>query len=194
MTLLKVRGAFLRAPDNGAFLRDKRILEAFAESGYLSGNEEREIVTCGAWNARANRRPDISTLRQFADYREPGAVKMAYDFTVADAGAGWTHIVTETRIQVLDDPTRRGLARYWRLIVPGSGLLRRQWLDGIRRRAENPSSPAACNRSLTQVLRQLAGTLTFRYSSRPLAAHCAPRARAASAAGAVASRRSGLSP
>jgi hypothetical protein len=50
--------------------------------------------------------------------------------------AGGSTISTETRVLATDDLTRRGMARYWRLIVPGSGLLRRQWLDGIKRRAE----------------------------------------------------------
>lgn len=40
----------------------------------------------------------------------------------------------------LDQATRQGMARYWRLIVPGSGLLRRQWLDGIKKRAESEHS------------------------------------------------------
>ena len=40
-------------------------------------------------------------------------------------------------VMALGDSTRRGMGRYWRLIVPGSGLLRREWLDGIRRRAES---------------------------------------------------------
>jgi hypothetical protein len=75
-------------------------------------------------------------LQEFADYREQGAIKMAFDFYVEDAGGGWSTISTETRVLAIDDSTRRGMARYWRLIVPGSGLLRRQWLDGIRRRAE----------------------------------------------------------
>ncbi len=43
----------------------------------------------------------------------------------------------------LDDATRRGMGRYWRLIVPGSGLLRRQWLDGITRRAESADQATA---------------------------------------------------
>jgi hypothetical protein len=66
---------------------------------------------------------------------------MAYDFFVEDAGGGWSTISTETRVRALDDLTRRGMARYWRLIVPGSGLLRRQWLDGIKKRAESMPNP-----------------------------------------------------
>jgi hypothetical protein len=61
---------------------------------------------------------------------------MAFHFRAEDAGGGWSTISTETRLVAPDPATRSSLGRYWRLIVPGSGLLRRQWLDGIRRRAE----------------------------------------------------------
>ncbi len=141
VTLLKIRGAALRIHDTGDFLQDKRVLDAFSASGYVSGGSEHEIVMCGGANVRAQRRLEVRTLQEFADYREQGAVKMAYDFNVEDAGGGWSTISTETRVLATDDATRRGMGRYWRLIVPGSGLLRRQWLDGIKRRAESTPNP-----------------------------------------------------
>jgi hypothetical protein len=141
VTLLKIRGAALRIHDTGGFLQDKRILDAFSASGYVSGGSEHEIVMCGGANVRAQRRLEVRTPQEFADYREQGAVKMAYDFNVEDAGGGWSTISTETRVLATDDATSRGMGRYWRLIVPGSGLLRRQWLDGIKRRAESMPNP-----------------------------------------------------
>ena len=141
VTLLKIRGGALRIHDTGDFLQDKRILDAFSASGYVSGGSDHEIVMCGGANMRAKRNLAVRTLQEFADYREQGAVKMAYDFNVEDAGGGWSTISTETRVLALDDLTRRGMARYWRLIVPGSGLLRRQWLEGIKKRAESMPNP-----------------------------------------------------
>lgn len=141
VTLLKIRGAALRIHDTDGFLQDKRVLDAFSASGYLFGGSEHEIVMFGVWNVRANRRPEVRTLQEFADYREQGAVKMAYDFNVEDAGGGWSTISTETRVLALDDFTRRGMGRYWRLIVPGSGMLRLQWLEGIEKRAESMPNP-----------------------------------------------------
>ncbi len=136
-TLLKIRGAVLRTPNQGAQdFEGKRIVDSFLQSGYFSADSEHEIVILGVWNARANRRPDVHSFREIADYREQGAVKMAFDFTVEEAGEAWSAITTETRVQVLDDASR-GFAQYWRLIVPGSGLLRLQWLEGIKRRAES---------------------------------------------------------
>ncbi len=142
VTLLKIRRAALRTPfhDTGD-LQDKRVLDAFSESGYLFGGSEHEIVMFGVWNVRANRRPEVRTLREFVDYREQGAVKMAFNFSVEEAGEGWSTISTETRVMALDDIISRGMARYWRLIVPGSGLLRLQWLEGIKKRAESMPNP-----------------------------------------------------
>jgi len=142
VTLLRIRGAVLRIPETNGFLQDKRILDAFSESGYLFGGSEHEIVMFGVWNVRANRRPDVRILQEFADYREQGAVKMAYSFNVEDADGGWSTISTETRVLAVDEFTRRGMGRYWRMIVPGSGLLRRQWLEGIKKRAESMPTPS----------------------------------------------------
>jgi hypothetical protein len=140
VTLLKIRGAALHAHDTGEFAQDKRIFDAFSASGYVSNGSEREIVMCGGANVRAKHSLEFQTLQEFADYREQGAVKMAYDFYVEDAGGGWSTITAETRVLATDDFTRRGMGHYWRLIVPGSGLLRRQWLDGIKKRAESMPS------------------------------------------------------
>jgi hypothetical protein len=137
-TLLKIRSAALRTPAHqGGDLQEKRVFDAFSASGCLQDGSGHEIVLFGAANVREQRRPDVRTVQQFVDYRERGAVKMAFDFRAETAGEGWSTLSTETRVMALDDATRSGMGRYWRLIVPGSGLLRRQWLDGIKRRAES---------------------------------------------------------
>ena len=124
VTLLKIRGAVLRTPvhDIGN-LQDKRMLDAFTDAQYLFGRSEHEIVMLGGLECAGERRPTVAYFAEFADYREQGGVKMGYNFNVEDAGGGWSTISAETRVLALDDVTRRGLGRYWRLIVPGSGLL-----------------------------------------------------------------------
>lgn len=136
--LLRVRAAALHSPSEnpGAFLRDLRILDSFAASGYAAGGSDHEIVMAGGANIKLGRPLQMHTLQEFANYRQPGGIKIAYGFEVEDAGNGWSQLTTETRMAAVDG-AGRGMARYWRLIVPGSGLLRRQWLDGIKRRAEN---------------------------------------------------------
>ena len=138
-TLLKIRATALRAPahESDVFSQDKRILDLFSASGYVTGGSDHEIVTCGGANVRAHDNLKPTTLQEFANYHEPGAVKMAFDFYAQDEGGGWSTLTAETRVLATDDLTRSGMGRYWLLIVPGSGLLRRQWLDGIKRRAEN---------------------------------------------------------
>jgi hypothetical protein len=142
VTLLKIRGTASGTPfhDAGYFSPDKRVFDAFSASGYVFGGSEHEILMCGGADMRAKRPLAVRTLQEFADYREQGGVKIAYDFNVEDAGDGWSTVTAETRVEVQDN-YGRGPAIYWRLIVPGSGLLRIQWLDGIKRRAEGPPNP-----------------------------------------------------
>jgi hypothetical protein len=137
VTLLKIRGAVLRTPyrEAGAFAPDKRILDGFAASGVVGGSEHEIVMAWGA-DVQAKRPIQARTLQEFADYRQPGTVKMCSNFTVKETGAGWSTVTTETRVLALND-SNRGMAIYWRLMVPGSGLLRRQWLDGIKKRAES---------------------------------------------------------
>ena len=141
-TLLKIRGAVLRIPshEGSALPQDQRMLDGFAASGYVFGGSEHEILMCGGANMRAKGPLQVHTLQEFADYREPGAVKIAFDFNVADVGGGWSTVSAETRVAVQKDFSR-GPAIYWRLVVPGSGLLRREWLEGIKRRAESMPNP-----------------------------------------------------
>jgi hypothetical protein len=145
VTLMRIRGTALRRPfyDPGNF-QNERVLDALSApgSGFITlGGTEHEIVMGGVGNARAIRRPEVNNLPEFAAYRQEGAVKVAFNLNVQDAGDGWSTISTETRILALDDFSRRIMGCYWRLIVPGSGLLRRQWLEGIKKRAESAPVP-----------------------------------------------------
>lgn len=140
-TLLRIRAAALRLPDKSASFQNMRVLDAFAMSGYVSDNGAHEIVMAGGANALEKRPLKPRSPQEFAADQQPGTVKIAFNFTAEDVGGGWSIVSTETRIFASDDSTRRGMARYWRLIVPGSGLLRRQWLNGIKTRAESMTSP-----------------------------------------------------
>ena len=140
VTLLKIRSVAGGIHETGAALEEMqrmRIIDSFSKAGYLLASNEREILSCGGWNVRASRPIGARTLQEYAAYREPGAAKMAFDFRVEDVGGGWSTLRAETRVVATDEATRRGMGRYWRMIVPGSGLLRIQWLDGIKNRAES---------------------------------------------------------
>lgn len=137
-TLMKIRGIVLRAPfqATGYFAPDKRVMDVFTASGYLADSSGHEFVMFGAVNSRLKRGVVIHTWEEYVDCRDPGTAKMAFNFTAEDAGGGWTTVTTETRMMV-EDSSSHAPAIYWRLIVPGSGLLRREWLAGIKRRAES---------------------------------------------------------
>jgi hypothetical protein len=71
----------------------------------------------------------------FAAFDRPGHYKVAFDFRVTEG-----LLTTETRVISTDEAARRRFARYWALIRLPSGLIRRDWLHGIRRRAEEPGA------------------------------------------------------
>jgi hypothetical protein len=48
-----------------------------------------------------------------------------------------TRLTTETRVFAQTDKARRKFAIYWRIIRPGSGIIRRGWLEAIKLRAES---------------------------------------------------------
>lgn len=60
----------------------------------------------------------------------------AMNFAVRPDGATGSIVTTETRVFAGTASARRRFAAYWRLIYPGSALIRRTWLRAIRKRAE----------------------------------------------------------
>jgi hypothetical protein len=79
--------------------------------------------------------PPASALEFEAARLRSGVALAAMNFRLTNA-AGGTLLVTETRVFAPDRDVRRRFALYWLVIRPGSGLIRRMWLRGIRRRAE----------------------------------------------------------
>ncbi|MGE5111213.1 MAG: hypothetical protein ACM3JB_10185 [Acidobacteriaceae bacterium] len=137
VTLMRIRGVALRRAFHPGDSQNQRVFEAFSSAFTSLGASEHEIVMGGIGKARSPR-PEVKNLAEFSGYHDEG-IKIAFNLYVADAGDGWSNVRTDTRVLALDDYSRRIMGRYWRLIVPGSGLLRRQWLDGIKKRAESAS-------------------------------------------------------
>ena len=71
----------------------------------------------------------------FRAFREKGCAKAAWNFSL-DEKSDSTLLATETRIQCLDEASRRSFSVYWTLIAPFSGWIRREMLATIKRRAE----------------------------------------------------------
>ena len=72
----------------------------------------------------------------FAALDVGGIPKVVFNFAIEPAAFGCMAVTTETRIHTEKPEMQRQFAAYWRVIQPGSALLRRTWLDAIRRRAE----------------------------------------------------------
>jgi hypothetical protein len=86
------------------------------------------------WKLRGGQAVTIRNGSDFAAFDRPGFVKAAIGFVVLEQAEG-TRIETETRALATDAGSRRRFARYWRLIRPGSGAIRRSWLRAAARRA-----------------------------------------------------------
>jgi len=76
------------------------------------------------------------TPEEFRNWAPPDNVKIAANFLIEDAGNGRSRVITETRVAATDESARGKMARYWALIYPGSGMIRRSLLNAIRERAE----------------------------------------------------------
>lgn len=85
---------------------------------------------------RVARFKEHGTPDNFKALQTPGFALGAMNFRLEDAGNGETLVTTETRVHATDASTRRRFAAYWRMIYPGSALIRVMWLRAIRARAE----------------------------------------------------------
>jgi hypothetical protein len=103
----------------------------------LAEDQDREIVL---WTLvvrpllwRPNGRP---TPDDFKELRAVGFAVAAINFRIQDEVGGFSQLTTETRAYATDASARRKFAAYWRVIYPGSALIRVMWLRAIRHRAE----------------------------------------------------------
>lgn len=124
---------------------DKPVCEVALRSGfYLLADEPPSEMVLGTFvvvpkAARANPPPRI-TAATFAAIRSPGFAIAVMNFRLRSLGPNRTRLTTETRVFTTDATTRRRFAAYWRVIYPGSSIIRMMWLRAIRRRAELPAA------------------------------------------------------
>jgi len=129
-----------RSPESILNAPEQRpLIETATRTGFilLADDRERELVLGlvmgrpGPEWARPMQSPD-----QFKALKGPDIAKVAMNFRIEPADAGEYQVTTETRVYTLTTRGRRAFAGYWRVIYPGSALIRRMWLRAIQRRAE----------------------------------------------------------
>ena len=108
----------------------------------LAEEPDREIVlgtlvaAPRGWRPPSKPTPD-GFKALFVNSKTPGFASATMNFRIEEAGPTACTLTTETRVYATDASTRRRFARYWRVIYPGSALIRRMWLRAIARRAES---------------------------------------------------------
>jgi hypothetical protein len=77
----------------------------------------------------------VDDLEAFVAFDRPGWAKGAINIRCEALSPERTRLSTETRVQCIGPTAQRCFARYWLLIKPFSGLIRRRMLAGIAREA-----------------------------------------------------------
>lgn len=71
----------------------------------------------------------------FREFDKEGFAKAVWNFSVV-GNSDETRLTTETRVRCLDDASRRSFGFYWTFIQPFSGLIRREMLRIVKKKAE----------------------------------------------------------
>jgi|SRR5690348_5657852 len=94
------------------------------------------------WRPRGERTPEA--FKALVASQQPGFALAAMNFHLEDCDAPanqattpCTLLTTETRVYAMDAASRRVFARYWRVIYPGSSLIRMMWLRAVKKRSES---------------------------------------------------------
>jgi hypothetical protein len=120
---------------------DAPLLDSFQALGFATlaeaPGEELVLGVAGRpWAIRADSLDRVKGPDGFRAYDRPNAIRAAINFRLAPEKER-TRVVTETRVQATDERARRTFRRYWRLVMPGSALIRRELLHVLRRLSES---------------------------------------------------------
>ena len=111
------------------------LFETMRDSGFTMFIDEPLDVVVGQigkfWQLTEPEQHGVESVADFRSFQNPGWCKTALDLRCRPERGG-TRIMTETRIQATDPATRRRFRVYWTLIMPGSALIRRNWLAAVQ--------------------------------------------------------------
>jgi hypothetical protein len=142
-TLTWIRRGGRKAPESILNAGDSApLLDVATRNGfiYLADDPPREVVIGTVVVAPPGRR-GVLTPERFKTQLAPGFAVAAMNFLVTPDGPNASEVSTETRVFANSTGARLRFARYWRIIYPGSALIRRMWLRAVKRRAMNPATP-----------------------------------------------------
>ena len=157
-TLTWMRRGGRAAPPSILNADNRPLIEVATAGGFilLADDAPRELVLGTVVVAPRGGRPPLEP----ALFRAPAAADLALatlNFHVTPDGNGGSIVSTETRVDA-GARARRVFGAYWRVIYPGSALIRRMWLRAIARRATSndsvtatswwSASPAASDRTI----------------------------------------------
>jgi hypothetical protein len=112
------------------------LIDVATTSGFvrLADDAPRELVigtvVMAPPGTRGTLTPDV-----FRRPLPPGFALATMNFLVTADGPEHSLVSTETRVFANSASARRSFAAYWRIIYPGSAIIRRMWLRAIERRA-----------------------------------------------------------
>jgi hypothetical protein len=136
-TLTAIRRAGCAGPESIINAPERKpILDVATQTTFvtLADAAPRELVVGTIVSGPRNHPP--VTAQMFGAPLPPGYSLAAMNFVVQPDGKGGSLLTTETRVFANSARAARRFARYWRVILPGSDIIRRSWLQAIKRRAE----------------------------------------------------------
>jgi hypothetical protein len=140
-TLIWIRAGGQPPPENirAAGARGESLIDVATSTTFarLAEAVPRELVVGTVVGFPPGRRPK-PTPEIFLKPLPPGFALATMNFVVTPDESGGSVVSTETRVFANSPSARRRFAAYWRLIYPGSAIIRRMWLRAIERRATSP--------------------------------------------------------
>lgn len=117
------------------------LIDVATRSGFvrLAEDPPRELLIGTVVAAPSGTRGPL-TPEVFRSRLPPGFALAAMNFVVTPLRGGQSVVSTETRVFANSPAARRRFAAYWRVIYPGSAIIRRMWLRAIADRAESTSA------------------------------------------------------
>ena len=112
------------------------LIDVALQGGFvlLAADPPREIAIGAVIHAPKGTHGTL-TPQVFQKDLPPGFVLATMNFIVAPDGPGRSRVSTETRVYANSPSARRTFAVYWRVIYPGSAIIRVMWLRAIAKRA-----------------------------------------------------------